>query len=437
LDAELIIHADWLIPVDQDGFLTHHSIAVADGRISAILPRSETEQIRAVQTLELPGHVLLPGLINAHTHSPMTLFRGLADDLPLMSWLNDHIWPAEGRWVHEEFVADGSRLAIAEMLRSGTTCFNDMYFFPDVTGRVAGQAGIRATVGLIVIDFPSAWASDTDGYFDRAAAVHDLFRNDPLVQTAFAPHAPYSVGDQALTRVATLASELDLSVHMHVHETVAEVSGSLDTFGLRPLARLQDAGLMDPSLIAVHMTQLTDAEVDAMASAGGKVVHCPQSNLKLASGHCPVGALHDAGITVALGTDGAASNNDLDMIAEMQTAALFAKGQSADACALPAQQALAMATLQGARALGIDDLTGSLTEGKSADLVAVDLSSPETQPVYNPISQLVYAAGREQVRHVWVRGRQLLKDRRLTTIDLPLALQRAAEWRDRMVRPDD
>jgi len=267
--------------------------------------------------------------------------------------------------------------------------------------------------------------------------VHDLFRNDPLVRTAFAPHAPYSVGDPALSRVATLASELDLPVHMHVHETAAEVSGSLDTHGVRPMARLQAAGLLDPSLVAVHMTQLTDAEIDAMASTGGKVVHCPQSNLKLASGHCPVTALTEAGITVALGTDGAASNNDLDMLAEMQTAALLAKGQTADACALPAEQALAMATLQGARALGIDDLTGSLSVGKSADLVAVDLSAPETQPVYNPISQLVYAAGREQVRHVWVRGRQLLKDRGLTTIDLSLTLQRAAEWHDRIAGAAD
>ena len=436
MDAELIIHADWLIPVDRPGYLQQHSIALSDGRISAILPRAEADQVNAADTVELPGHVITPGFVNTHTHSPMTLFRGLADDLPLMTWLNDHIWPAEGRWVHEEFVADGSRLAIAEMLRSGTTCFNDMYFFPDVTGRVASQAGIRATVGLIVIDFPSAWASAPDDYFDKAAKVHDQFRNDPLVQTAFAPHAPYSVGDQPLARVAKLANELDVPIHIHVHETAAEVSGSLENYGVRPMQRLHEAGLVNPSLLAVHMTQLTDTEIAETAAAGAKVVHCPQSNLKLASGHCPFGTLIDAGVTVALGTDGAASNNDLDMMAEMQTAALLAKGVNGDACRLPAEQALAMATLEGARALGLEEVTGSLTVGKSADLVAIDLSEPETQPVYNPVSQLVYAASRDQVRHVWVSGEQLLKDRQLTTIDLPLTLQRAAEWRSRIAEPD-
>ncbi len=433
MHAELLINADWIVPVAQPGWLEKYSLAVSEGRIVALLPNAEAgAQIEADHTLDLPGHALMPGLINAHTHSPMSLFRGLADDLPLMAWLNDHIWPAEARWVHEEFIADGTRLAIAEMLRSGTTCFNDMYFFPDVTGRVAAQCGIRATVGLIVIDFPSAWAADTDAYFDRAATVHDQFRRDPLVRTAFAPHAPYSVSDAPLRRVATLANELDLPIHMHVHETRAEVEGSLSHHGVRPLARIKAFGMVNPALIAVHMTQLTESEIELTAEAGTHVVHCPQSNLKLASGHCPVGALLDAGVNVAIGTDGAASNNDLDMLAELQTAALIAKGIGDDACRLPAEQAIAMATINGARALGIDDITGSLAPGKSADLIAVDLSQPETQPVYNPISQLVYAAGREQVRHAWVCGRQVLQDRIPTTLDLPLTIDRATEWRSRI-----
>lgn len=433
MHAELLINADWIVPVAQPGWLEKHSLAVSEGRIVALLPSADAGvQIEADHTLDLPGHALMPGLINAHTHSPMSLFRGLADDLPLMAWLNDHIWPAESRWVHEEFIADGTRLAIAEMLRSGTTCFNDMYFFPDVTGRVAAQCGIRATVGLIVIDFPSAWAADTDAYFDRAATVHDQFRRDPLVRTAFAPHAPYSVSDAPLRRVATLANELDLPIHMHVHETQAEVEGSLSNHGVRPLARIKAFGMVNPALVAVHMTQLTESEIELTAEAGTHVVHCPQSNLKLASGHCPVGALLDAGVNVAIGTDGAASNNDLDMLAELQTAALIAKGIGADACRLPAEQAIGMATINGAKALGIDDITGSLAPGKSADLIAVDLSQPETQPVYNPISQLVYAAGREQVRHAWVRGRQVLQDRLPTTLDLPLTIDRAAEWRSRI-----
>jgi 5-methylthioadenosine/S-adenosylhomocysteine deaminase len=428
--ADLLIHADWLIPVEQPGVLERHSVAVSDGRISAIAPRTEaTEQIQADESIGLEGHVLIPGLINAHTHGAMSLFRGLADDLPLMTWLHDYIWPAEARWVHEEFVADGSRLAIAEMIRSGTTCFNDMYFFPDITARVAIQAGMRATVGLIVINFPSTWANDADDYLDKGIAVHDQLRSDPLVRTAFAPHAPYSVADDPLRRVATLANELELPIHMHVHETVAEVRAGLEQFGQRPIERLQRLNIVTPALLGVHMTQLEPAEIDLFSQCAAHVVHCPESNLKLASGHCPVATLLDAGINVALGTDGAASNNDLDMLGEMQTAALQAKGRAADACALPAHAALRMATLNGARALGIDDETGSIQVGKSADLVAVDLSQPETQPVYNPISQLVYAAGREQVQHVWIRGRQVLRKRELTTIDLSLTLQRAAAWR--------
>ncbi len=433
MQADLLIHADWVIPVDRPDILEHHAIAIDDGRIAAVLPSGEArEQIDAGEQLALPGHALIPGLINAHTHSPMALFRGLADDLPLMTWLHDHIWPAEARWAHEEFVGDGSRLAIAEMIRGGTTCFNDMYFFPDVTGRVAARAGMRAAVGLIAIDFPSTWAADADGYLERGIAVHDQFRGDPLIHTAFAPHAPYSVSDAPLQRIATLAHELDLPVHIHVHETQAEISGSLEQHGVRPIERLRDVGLIDPSLIAVHMTQLEDDEIRLLADSGGQIVHCPQSNLKLASGHCPVVRLMDAGINVALGTDGAASNNDLDMFSEMQTAALLAKGVAADACALPAEAALRMATLSGARALGIDDLTGSLTPGKSADIVAIDLGQPETQPVYHPLSQLVYAAGREQVRHVWIRGRQVLKQRTLTTIDLDDTLARARIWRERI-----
>jgi len=423
-----------VIPVDQPGALERHSLAVADGRIVAIARRAEAEQqLTADEVIELPGHALIPGLINTHTHSAMSLFRGLADDLPLMRWLHDHIWPAEGRWVHEEFVADGSRLAIAEMIRSGTTCFNDMYFFPDVTGRVASQIGMRATVGLILIDFPSAWAGDADEYFDKAIAVHDQFRNDPLVRSAFAPHAPYSVSDAPLRRVLRLANELELPVHMHVHETLAEVRGGVEQFGHRPIERLQQLGLVNPALIAVHMTQLEEAEIALFADSGAHVVHCPESNLKLASGHCPVARLLEAGINVAIGTDGAASNNDLDMLGEMQSAALLAKGISGDACALPAEQALRMATLNGARALGIDDQTGSLAVGKSADIVAVDLSQPETQPVFHPVSQLVYAAGREQVRHVWIAGRQVLNNRALTTIDLARSMQRASAWRGKIM----
>ena len=434
MEADTLIHARWIIPVEPTGKrLEHHALAITDGRILALLPSEEArQQIEATEVVELPDHALIPGLINAHTHSPMTLFRGLADDLPLMEWLQQHIWPAEQQWVSREFVAAGSRLAIAEMIRGGTTCFNDMYFFPDVTAQVAHQAGLRAAIGMILIDFPSAWASDSDDYLQRGLALHDQYRNDPLVKVIFAPHAPYSVADEPLKKVRTLAAELELPVHMHVHETRDEVEQGVASHGLRPLARLDRLGLLAPDLVAVHMTQLEEAEIAKVAEAGVQVVHCPQSNLKLASGFCPVAKLLEAGVNVALGTDGAASNNDLDMLAEMQSAALLAKGVSGDPAALPAFQALEMATLNGARALGLEDQTGSLLPGKQADLCAIDLGALETQPVYDPVSQIVYAAGREQVTHLWVKGIPLMRERQLLTLDQPGILADADQWRQRL-----
>jgi len=429
-----LIHARWIIPVQPDGVvLEHHSIAVQDGRILDILPQREAStRYQADKVIERGEHALIPGLVNAHTHAAMSLLRGLADDLPLMDWLSHHIWPAETQWVSDEFVRDGSLLAMAEMLRGGTTCFNDMYFFPEVTARAATEVGMRACIGLIVIDFPSAWAGSADEYLDKGLALHDELRNHPLLRTAFAPHAPYTVSDAPLERIRVLADELDLPVHMHVHETVAEVEQSQAQFGVRPLERLARLGLVSPSLLAVHMTQLLDAEHAHLASSGAHVLHCPESNLKLASGFCPVHKLLSAGVNVALGTDGAASNNDLDMFGEMRTAALLAKAVANDASALPAAQALRMATLNGARALGLGDETGSLEKGKAADIVAVRLDDIECQPFYNVISQLVYATGRDKVSDVWVAGRQLLKERELLTVDATAVLARAQVWRNRI-----
>lgn len=435
MNINTLIHADWIAPVDDtDRVLEQHSLAIHNGRIHALLPKAQAQaQYQAIEVLELPGHILIPGLINAHTHAAMTLLRGLADDLPLMSWLSEHIWPAEKRWVSEEFVHDGTQLALLEMLRGGTTCFNDMYFFPEATARAAAAAGMRASVGLIVIDFSSAWADNADDYIHKGLEIHDHFREHPLVHTAFAPHAPYSVSDPPLQRIATLAEELDIPIHMHVHETRDEVVQGLREHGKRPLARLDELGLVSPHLMAVHMTQLEPGEIDGLATNGAHVVHCPESNLKLASGTCPVAErLLPAGVNCALGTDGAASNNDLDMLGEMRSAALLAKGTTGNAAALPAHKALRMATLNGARALGLDSETGSLEPGKSADLVAVDLNRPETQPVYNPVSQLVYACSREQVSHVWVAGRHLLNNREPTTLDMRTIMARSSEWRNRI-----
>ncbi len=431
---DTLLHARWVIPVEPEGVvLDHHAIAVEGGQIASILPSDEArKRYRPREERALPRHALIPGLVNAHTHAAMSLLRGLADDLPLMTWLNEYIWPAEKQWVSEEFVADGTRLAIAEMVRGGTTCFNDMYFFPDQAGRVAAAAGMRAVVGLILIDFPSAWAENADDYLRRGLEVHDQFRNDALISTAFAPHAPYTVSDPPLERVRVLADELEIPVHMHLHETRDEVKQGLARDGVRPLKRLAELGLLSPALAAVHMTQLQPEEIARFAESGGSVIHCPESNLKLASGFCPVADLLRAGVNVALGTDGAASNNDLDLFSEMRTAALLAKGVAMDASVLPAARALRMATLNGARALGLAGETGSLEPGKAADITAVDLGGLQSQPLYSPLSQLVYATGREQVSDVWVAGRQLLRDRQLLTLDAEEILARAREWRRRI-----
>ena len=436
MNIDTLIHARWIIPVEPAGtVLEQHALAVNDGRIIDILDSSRAdEHYSATSVVHLDGHALLPGLINTHGHASMTLMRGLADDLPMMTWLHNHVWPTEQKWVSADFVYDGSLLACAEMLRGGVTCFNDMYFFPEETVRAVEQAGMRATIGLIVVDFPSAWAQDADDYLNKGIELHDQLHNNTLITTAFAPHAPYSVSDAPLQRIAMLAEELDIPVHMHVHETADEVQQAVEKNGKRPLQRLDDLGLLSPRLLAVHMTQLNNDEIKRCAETGVHVVHCPESNLKLASGFCPVHELDKAGINVALGTDGAASNNDLNMFGEMRTAALLGKGIAADASAVPAEQVLRMATINAARSLGLDEHIGSLQAGKAADFIAVQLDGIETEPVYNPVSQLVYATGRDKVTDVWVAGKHLLKDRILTTLETEEILAKTREWRNRIAR---
>jgi 5-methylthioadenosine/S-adenosylhomocysteine deaminase len=424
------------VPVEPHG-VVHEDAAVAvhEGRIVDVLPRVEAVLRYAPRDhFERPGHALVPGLVNAHTHAAMTLLRGLADDLPLMTWLERYIWPAERKWMSPSFVRDGTELAIAEMLRGGTTCFNDMYFFPDVVARTAAGHGIRAVVGMIVVGFPTPWAETPAEYFSKGLAVHDDYRDDPLVRTAFAPHAPYSVTDEMLAKVRQLADQLDVPVHMHVHESAGEIARSLEEHGKRPLARLADLGLLTPALQAVHATHLEDDEIALLARHGCTVVHCPESNLKLANGWCPVAKLVRAGVNVALGTDGAASNNDLSMLGEARTAAFVAKAVAGDPAALDAHDVLRMATLGGARALGLGEEIGALAPGRWADVVAVDLRAPRTQPVYDPVSQLVYAAGADQVSDVWIAGRHLVADGALTRLDGDAVVARAAEWRLRIAK---
>jgi len=391
--------------------LEQHAVAVRDGAIEQVLPAADAaRKFAAYEFIELPDHVLIPGLVNAHTHAAMTLMRGLADDLPLMRWLEGHIWPAETRHLSPRFVLDGTALACAEMLRGGITCFNEMYFFPESALEAALEAGMRVALGLIVVDFPTAYASDPADYLRKGLALRDRSREQPLVSFCFAPHAPYTVSDATFRQIGTLAAELDLPVHLHVHETASEIERSLAEHGVRPLERLRRLGLLGPSLIAVHCVHIEQAEIDLLARHGCSVVHCPSSNLKLASGFAPVDSMLKSNINVALGTDGAASNNRLDLLNEMRTAALLAKAVARDAQALPAHAALHAATLGGARALGLGARVGSIEPGKRADLVAVALRGPELAPCYDPVSQLVYAAGREHVTHVWVDGELRVRD---------------------------
>ena len=430
---DTLICPRWVLPVEPATVLTGHAVAIRDGRIIAVLPIDEARtRFRAEQTIELDGHALLPGFVNAHTHAAMNLLKGIADDLPLQRWLEEHIWPAEGRWLSEDFVRDGTDLAIAEMIRGGTTTFNDMYLFPDIGAERAIRAGIRAAIGIVVIDFPTLWARDANEYLAKGLALRDQLKGDALVSTQLAPHAPYTVSDEPLGRIATLANELDLPVHIHLHETAREVEQAVEQTGKRPIERLRELGLLGPNLLAVHMTALNDGDIDLCAEYNVNIAHCPESNLKLASGICPVTRLQDAGVNIALGTDGSASNNDLDMLGEMRTAALLAKGSSGDAARMSAHEALAMATINGARALGIGDRVGSIAPGKAADLIAVRLDTLESTPHYDPVSALVYSSSREQVTDCWVAGRQLMKNRLLTTLDETTLLQTANEWQERI-----
>lgn len=433
---DLLVTPRWLVPVEPaDVVLEHHALAVDAGRILAILPRAEALALYAPREhVDLPRHALMPGLVNLHTHAAMSLLRGIADDLPLMDWLQGHIWPAEGAHVSRAFCVDGVRLAAAELIRGGVTCVNDMYFFPDASAETFSDVGLRVVANLIVLDFPTAWAANADEYLRKGLEVHDRIRGLPHTSSIFAPHAPYTVSDAPLRKIRQYADELGIGIHMHVHETAFEVADAVQRTGQRPWARLRDLDLLGPDFIAVHMTQLDDAEIAEAAQFGVHVAHCPESNLKLASGFCPVDRLLRAGVNVGIGTDGAASNNDLDLLGEMRTAALLAKGVSGDPRALPASAALHAATLGGARALGLDAECGSLVAGKSADFIALEMTAPHLSPCYHLISHLVYAAGRADVSDVFVAGRALMRERRLLSLDETATLARAQEWREK-IRP--
>lgn len=431
---DTLISADWVIPIEPRNAVLHdHAVAVRDGQIIAVLPQSEAAQTyTAAEQITLASHVLLPGLINLHTHAAMSLLRGLADDLSLMEWLKNHIWPAEHRWLGSDFVYDGTLLACAEMLRGGITCFNDMYFFPEDASRAVHAAKMRATLGMVVIEAETAYAKTVDEYLNKGLALHDELGDDPRIQTVWAPHAPYTIGDTTFEKILTFASELNLGIHTHIHETRDEIEQSIRQYGLRPLQRLQQLGVLGPNLVAVHAVHLSAQEIADLAAFGCHVAHCPASNLKLASGIAPVPGLLEAGVNVGLGSDGAASNNRLDLWNEMRLAALIAKGAAENPLSVTAHEALRMATINAARALDRDSEIGSLEAGKQADIVAVDISALEMTPCYDVASQLVYVASRRDVTHVWIGGELLVEQGKLTRLDSHAIRSSALRWQHKI-----
>ena len=432
--AELVIEASWVIPIEPHGTaLENHAVAIDGGNIVAVLSRDEMNmRCSAGQTVRLDSHVLIPGLVNLHSHAAMTLMRGLADDLKLMDWLSKRIWPAETRHASPQFVYDGTLLACAEMLRGGVTCFNDMYFFPEMTARAALDAGMRAALGIILIEFPTAYASDAQDYLRKGLAMRDELKHESLLSFCMAPHAPYTVSDKSFEQILILSEQLQIPINTHIHETLDEIGESVTKYGVRPLARLERLGILGPNFIAVHAVHLEPAEIALLARLGCSVAHCPSSNLKLASGIAPVSRMLSSGINIGIGTDGAASNNRLDVLGEMRFAALLAKATSENAEALPAHTALRMATLNAAQALGLERRIGSIEPGKSADLCAVNLDSIELSPCYDPASHLIYAAGREDVSDVWVAGRQVVGSGRILDMDEGAMKRKARDWKARI-----
>ncbi len=433
-NIDLLIRPRWIVPVVPADIVLHeHALAVDQGRIVAVLPEAEALQ-RYQPKVEriLDKHVLIPGLVNLHAHAAMNLLRGLADDLPLMDWLQNHIWPAEANHVSAQFVFDGTRLACAEMLRGGITCFNDMYFFPKASAKAAVASGMRAAIGLIALDFPTAYAADVDDYLAKGLAVRDEMRDEPLISFCLAPHAPYTVSDRGFSTVLTLAEQLELPIHLHLHETEQEVDDSVRRFGMRPIERLRRLDLLSPALIGVHAVHVNAEEMEILAQHGCSLAHCPSSNLKLASGIAPIAQMLAHNINIGLGTDGAASNNRLDLFQEMRLAALLAKGQSGRADAVDAHLALHMATLAGAQALGLDRLIGSIEPGKAADLCAVSLDDIALAPCYDPVSHLVYAAGREHVSDVWVAGQIRVENNRMCENNENELIKLAVLWQNKI-----
>ena len=436
--TQSLITPKWILTLENEGLLVDHSLVIEQDLIKDILPThlAHSTYPRATEIL-LENQLLMPGFINCHGHAAMNLFKGLADDLPLMTWLEEHIWPAEGQWVSPEFVADGTKLAIAEMLASGTTCFSDMYFFPEVAADVAAEHGMRGVFYGPVLDFPTPYGSGPDEYIEKVIHAHDTFKHHPLINIGFGPHAPYTVSDEPIQKVRSLASQLDIPIQIHLHETEFEVLDAIEKTNKRPSERLRDLGFWGPDVQAVHVTQANAVDQGIFKEHNVHIVHCPESNLKLASGFCPTHEMQTKGINVALGTDGSASNNNLDMQGEMHTAALLAKGVANNASALPAIEAIKMATINGAIAMGKENEIGSLKIGKQADIISFDFNNLACTPVYDPISHLVYSASSSQVDHVWVAGKLQVKNKQLCHFNTQQLIEMAQTWANKIRSRND
>ena len=431
--VDSIINAGWLIPIlPHKKILTGHSVAITDGKISHILPKEKAKYFVSKEVFDLPNHALLPGLVNCHGHAAMSLLRGLADDMPLMPWLQNIIWPVEKKYVSEEFVRDGTELAIAEMLLSGTTTFSDMYFFPETVAEVAIASGIRCQISFPILDFPSNWAESAEEYLSKGLAIRDRFNHINLISTIFGPHSTYTLKDNNLSTISTLASELDVGIQIHLHETNQEVLEGLAERGERPIETLFKLGLLGPKTQCVHMTDLNNKDIELLSRTGAQVIHCPESNMKLASGICPTSKLLNAGVNVGIGTDGPASNNDLNLFGELKSATLLAKINSMDPTALTASEALTLGTLGGAKALGMDKNIGTIEVGKLADLIAVDLHQIEMQPIHDVFSQLIYVNNGSHVTHSWIQGEQIMHERELLKIDQDNLRRRILKWQNKL-----
>ena len=432
-EADSIINAGWLIPIlPHKKILAEHSVAITDGKISHILPKERAIDFISKEVFDLPNHALLPGLVNCHGHAAMSLLRGLADDMALKPWLENRIWPIEKKYVSEEFVRDGTELAIAEMLLSGTTTFSDMYFFPETVAEVAIASGIRCQISFPILDFPSNWAESAEEYLSKGLAIRDKFKHFNRISTIFGPHSTYTLKENSLSTISTLASELDVGIQIHLHETNQEVLDGLAERGERPIETLFKLGLLGPKTQCVHMTDLNNKDIELLSRTGAQVIHCPESNMKLASGICPISKLLNSGVNVGIGTDGAASNNDLNLFGELKSATLLAQINSMDATALTASEALTLGTLGGAKALGMDKNIGTIEVGKLADLIAVDLHQIEMQPIHDVFSQLIYVNNGSHVTHSWIQGEQIMHERELLKIDQDNLRRRILKWQNKL-----